>query len=76
MDKTVAKKLMDDCMKCYEALESAELIAKQIEVAEEQVAVIKSILLIASELEEGIMLQLVKQYPDLNPFSDERPRTF
>jgi len=76
MNRNVAEQLMADAMKCYEALESAELIAKKIEETEEQVAVTKSILLTASELEEGLMSKIVSQHPDLNPFSEERPRTF
>lgn len=76
MDKAVAKRLLDDCMKCYEALESAEIIAKDIEEADEQVAITKGILLIASELEEGLMSKIVKQHPGLNPFTGDRRRTF
>ena len=76
MDKSVAKKLIDECMKCYEALESAELLAKGIEDKEEQIAVTKSILLTACQLEEGLMSKIVTKYPELNPFSNERPRTF
>ncbi len=76
MKKSTAEKLMNSLMKCYEALEASELVAREIEEKELQVSITKGILLTASELEEGVMSKVVKAYPELNPFAKGRPRTF
>jgi len=68
MNKNVAERLIEKLMQSYAALQEIEAIANEIEDVEERVAFMKGLLNVTGELEDGPILKIVKEYPDLNPF--------
>ena len=74
MNIFVAKALMSSLVECHETLKSVEEAAKKIESKEEYAAFMKKVLSVAGELEDGPILHLVQEYPELNPFSEREKR--
>lgn len=70
MNIFVAKTLMSSHLECHEALKSVEETAKQIESKEEYTEFMKKVLSVAGELEDGPMLRIVQEHPELSPFPE------
>ena len=74
MNVFVAKTLMSSLLECHEALKRVEEAAKKIESKEDYTEFMKKVLSVAGELEDGPMLHLVQEHPELNPFPEWKKR--
>ena len=72
MNVFVAKTLMSSLLECYETLKGVEEAAKNIESKEEYTEFMKKVLSVSGELEDGPILHLVQEHPELKPFPESK----
>lgn len=68
MDKDLAKRLMDQLVKCHEAMSEAEVIAREISDPSHREAARKAILEAAGVLSTEVMFDITAEYPELHPY--------
>lgn len=68
MDKDLAKRLLDQLVKCHEAMSAAEVIAREIPNPAQRDAARKAIIEAAGVLSTEVMFDVTLEHPDLHPY--------
>jgi hypothetical protein len=68
MDKGVAKRVIDEIVKCNAALSALEVVAREIPDPVQRDAARRAILEAAGILSTEVMYDITSEYPDLHPY--------
>jgi len=74
MTKSQATEIMKHLIKAQKALDSAVLVADEIQDENERLKYRKQLLSSMSDNSAFIMIPIVKQYPELNPYNDDNEK--
>jgi hypothetical protein len=74
MNKELATKLIDELIECRKAIDSAELVSREIEDTDLRSEFRKILGRVSLDLYSEAMGKIILQYPDLDPYSKENRR--